>query len=623
MKKSIFYFLIIVSVCIFMCACHKHESDGTLYFDDEYHYHECTSCGEAFDKEKHVFDEGIELVKASEYKEGKMLYTCIECGYEKEEIVEKLPHTHSLLTEYESDIEYHWKTCTKCFEVVGKEKHTFEEKETKDVDGIEVKVYRCKTCGKEKTVIVGLEEKENLLDYVSNVVQSDTVDILPQEINGKTYEWISSDNNLYQIEGIKGRVIMKNQTHQKQTVTITVVEHDGEREGTYTKEIEIAPITFKEMTNPKAIYYSQGAQSNYTNHSERYKREGTLFSEKFKNNMDMLYYAFAYPSSDGTVSFTGSSMSEVMNLRNYGIRVIIVIAGVSSSNLQALTICSDNDTLRQKLVNNILKMVKDYNFDGVDMDWEYPGTSGLDGYTTAKDKVNLNKLMRDLRNGLDNMQDSGGSPYILSAAIPATSWGSARYQFKKTSEIGGLNDYCDYINMMSYDSNNPDYCTHLAPLYSSAQSHDYKFGCVYGTNTFTSMGLDKKKIILGAACYGKAYKVGGTVSASSTYPALNNSGTLCQVEGLDGSFKSGTMYYSAITTLTKSSGWKKYIEKNNGNIVGAYLYNSSLNIYITYDSADTVKAKCEYAKANGMGVMAWAYGEDSTDTIVDTICDNL
>ena len=29
-------------------------------------------------------------------------------------------------------------------------------------------------------------------------------------------------------------------------------------------------------------------------------------------------------------------------------------------------------------------------------------------------------------------------------------------------------------------------------------------------------------------------------------------------------------------------------------------------------------------KANkGMGIMVWAYGEDATDTIVNTICDNL
>ena len=229
--------------------------------------------------------------------------------------------------------------------------------------------------------------------------------------------------------------------------------------------------------------------------------------------------------------------------------------------------------------------------------------------------------MRDLRAGLDEMQEEGGSPYILSAAIPATSWGSARYQFKANSKIGGLNDYCDYINMMSYDSNNESYCTHLAPVYPSLQSHDYKFGVVYGTKTFTSAGLDKNKIILGAACYGKAYKVSGTIS--TTYPAVNNSGTLTKIDNLDGSFASGTVYYSAIVKLQGQGGWKQYIEMNNGNMVGAYLYNATSKIYITYDSYETVKVKCDYAKENGMGIMAWAYGEDSTDTIINAICDNL
>ena len=167
--------------------------------------------------------------------------------------------------------------------------------------------------------------------------------------------------------------------------------------------------------------------------------------------------------------------------------------------------------------------------------------------------------------------------FSQSAAIPATSWGSARYQFKKTSKIGGLNDYCDYINMMSYDSNNESYCTHLAPVYPSSQSHDFKFGVVYGTKTFTSAGLDMNKIILGAACYGKAYKVSSTISG--TYPALNNSGTLTKIDGIDGSFASGTVYYSAIVKLQSQGGWKQYIEMNNGNMVGAYLLNETSKIF--------------------------------------------
>ena len=626
-KRNIFKSIGIIFMLLafmFMIGCkHEHTSDGAWESDEEYHYHKCSDCGEKYDKEAHVWDEGIELSKASEYREGLSLYTCTICGYEKEVVIEKLEHSHSLPSTYESDIEYHWRTCTKCHEEVGKEKHSFDSGTRKTgSDGITMITYTCSVCGKEKIEVEGLEQHDNILDYASDVVDSDTIDILPSLIGDKTYNWESSNDQLYHIDGLKAKAVMRYQTHKKQTVTISVTEYDNGTTHTYSKEITINPVKFREMTNPKAIYFSAGSAGNYQKYSQRYHEEGTLFSQKFKDNMDMIYYAFASPYADGSVGLSDSLLPQLMELKNSGIRVLMVIGGVSSDNLKALTVLSNQDDTRAKLVKSILDLVERYNFDGVDMDWEYPGTSGLDGYTTEIDKVNLNKLMRDLRAGLDKMQDKGGSPYILSAAIPATSWGSARYQFKSTKTIGGLNDYCDYINMMSYDSNNESYCTHLAPVYQSAQSHDYKFGCVYGVNQFTGMGLDKNKIILGAACYGKAYKVSGTIS--STYPALNNSGTLTQIDGIDGSFKTGTMYYSAIIEVTKTSGWKQYIEKNsNDKIVGAYLYNSSLKVYITYDSVETVAAKCEYAKANGMGIMAWAYGEDSTDTIVNTICDNL
>ena len=54
------------------------------------------------------------------------------------------------------------------------------------------------------------------------------------------------------------------------------------------------------------------------------------------------------------------------------------------------------------------------------------------------------------------------------------------------------------------------------------------------------------------------------------------------------------------------------------------MYNATDKYFITYDSVLTVREKCQYAMNNkGMGIMVWAYGEDATDTIVNTICDNL
>ena len=117
--------------------------------------------------------------------------------------------------------------------------------------------------------------------------------------------------------------------------------------------------------------------------------------------------------------------------------------------------------------------------------------------------------------------------------------------------------------------------------------------------------------------YGKAYIANGT---GNPYPGLGVSGTLTKISGYDGSFASGTVYGSVINQLIKSGEYTQYTEKDNfGNVVGSYLYNSSKKIFITYDSKEAVMAKYEYAKANGLGMMCWAYTEDTSDTVINAI----
>jgi chitinase len=321
-----------------------------------------------------------------------------------------------------------------------------------------------------------------------------------------------------------------------------------------------------------------------------------------------------------------------MKLRQHGIRVLLVLDGQGNS-LKALTMLSDDDAKRKLYASNVMDLVEKYNFDGVDIDWEYPGVSGLDTtyYTTQRDQMNLNKLMRDLKNEMFKRQGLYGTPYILSAAIPSTSWGSQRYDFSGEASrklsgdktLGGINDYCDYVNMMSYDLNKETNASHLTACFTSKSSGDFKFSCAYGVERFTSLGLDKNKIILGSAAYGKAYRISGNVNMSSVTPALGMSAALTIVDGVIGSYASGTIYYSGIKQLMETGKYKEYTEYNGTKVVGSYLYSNETKIYVTFDSVTSVTAKCQYAKQNGFGIMVWAYGEDSTDTIVDTICDNL
>ena len=467
------------------------------------------------------------------------------------------------------------------------------------------------------------KSSEDVLDLISDVVTSDTLDYLPKKYNGATLTWWSENSNLYTVEDDKGYTNRLYQTHQKQTVKVFVKVNDGTKEVTKEKVITINPVTFEEMSNPKAAYFSISSTSHYTSNNQRYQTNQTMFSNLFKEKMNMIYYAFGIPQENGTVSLNTTYLDTVKQLKNDGIRVLLVIDGANSSALEAMVKLCNSDTTRQTFVNSIISLITTHNFDGVDIDWEFPGTSGLSGFTTEIDQKNLNKLLRDLRQGLDALQDSEGSPYIISTAIPATSWGSVRYDFKGDAEVGGINTYCDYVNVMSYDLNNSNFTSHVAGCYTSTAANNYRFGAVYGAEQFIKLGLSKEKVILGSAAYGKAYKVTGTVNMGATYPALGVSGQLTKIDNLSGSFTTGTIYYSTIMQLMSNNNYVKYTEYNNGKVVGSYLYNETNQIFITYDSEEAIKEKCNYAKANGMGIMVWAYGEDATDTVINTICNNL
>ncbi len=300
-------------------------------------------------------------------------------------------------------------------------------------------------------------------------------------------------------------------------------------DGTTTqKTIVINPVTYDLMTNPKAVYFAVSSAESYKKYSQRYLNDQTLFSDKFKENMNMVYYAFAVPQEDGTLTLNTTYIDEIMELKNYGIRVLLVIDGANRTSLQAMVKLCNKKTTRTQFVNNILNLITTYNFDGIDVDWEFPGIlssqSGYEQYTTSVDIASLNSLLKELRESFNELQSENGSNYILSVATPPTYWGTDRFDYET------INEYCDYVNMMSYDLNKTSNASHLTHIYQPSNSYSYKFCCNYGVLYYTSRGLDKNKIILGAAAYGKAYKVTGT-SPVTNLPGLGATAILGQVIG--------------------------------------------------------------------------------------------
>ena len=100
---------------------------------------------------------------------------------------------------------------------------------------------------------------------------------------------------------------------------------------------------------------------------------------------------------------------------------------------------------RQNFVTSAVAIVSKYNLDGIDIDWEYPAMMGDSNVYRPEDKENYTFLFRDLRHALDSLNQITRLKYFVTTAV-----GGLQAYIDHT-EMGKLQQYTDFINIMSYD----------------------------------------------------------------------------------------------------------------------------------------------------------------------------
>ncbi|CAF1405371.1 unnamed protein product [Rotaria magnacalcarata] len=99
------------------------------------------------------------------------------------------------------------------------------------------------------------------------------------------------------------------------------------------------------------------------------------------------------------------------------VRTLIFIGGWSGSTNFSDAALTDQS--RSTFATSCVEFVAKYNFDGVDLDWEYPVSGGLDSNThRPEDKQNYVLLLKELRRQLDAQTDK---KYLLTVATGAAS----------------------------------------------------------------------------------------------------------------------------------------------------------------------------------------------------------
>ena len=96
---------------------------------------------------------------------------------------------------------------------------------------------------------------------------------------------------------------------------------------------------------------------------------------------------------------------------------------------------------RKKFVESVYRFIEEYSLDGLDIDWEYPGMTGIGNSFIPEDRENFTSLMRELRQALDKT----GRDQVLTFAVAG--W----EEFFNHIELDKVMTYATYMNVMSYD----------------------------------------------------------------------------------------------------------------------------------------------------------------------------
>ncbi|PFH46149.1 glycoside hydrolase family 18 protein [Amanita thiersii Skay4041] len=258
---------------------------------------------------------------------------------------------------------------------------------------------------------------------------------------------------------------------------------------------------------------------------------------------------------------------------NRNLKTLFSIGGWTySSNFHPVVV---SPPLRAKFVESAVKILEDYGFDGLDIDYEYPTNDDQ-----AKGFVNL---LKELRSALDHHAEKKKANYrfLLSIAAPC---GPEKYEKLHVAE---MNKSLDFWNLMAYDFSGSwdTAANHMANLHggtlNGSQAIDW----------YIKKGVAANKIVLGIPIYGRSF--------------MNTEGIGKPFHGVGiGTWEPGTYDYRVLPLPGSTV-------HNDLKAVASWSYDSAKKELVSFDDEKVAQLKGKYIVQKGLGgAMFWELSGD-------------
>lgn len=244
-------------------------------------------------------------------------------------------------------------------------------------------------------------------------------------------------------------------------------------------------------------------------------------------------------------------------------------------------------------------------FDGIDLDWEYPGPySGMNFTGTQADFENFKILVQEIRAAI-------GPDKLITAAFSADPVKLAGFDWP------ALMATMDYFNMMTYDFNGgfSNIAGHNAPMYpyDGAESPTFNWQSTY--NALISYGVSPSQVNFGIPFYGRGVVTDGpadlnapTLKRQETVQPDGPISTAADFTNWPRDVYDGTPNYFYIKqqALGSGSAWTRHWD-DQAKV--PYLTNGTY--FLSYDDEESIGLKADYIVNNSLaGTIVWTvYGD--------------
>jgi chitinase len=291
----------------------------------------------------------------------------------------------------------------------------------------------------------------------------------------------------------------------------------------------------------------------------------------------------------------------VLRKQNPSLRILISVGGWSGST--AFSDVALTPQSRAAFIQSALELLKSYDLDGLDVDWEYPGLPGAGNRFRKEDRRNFTLLLKELRERFTNASAQTHRHLLLTIAAGAFD------DYISHTEMAQVQKYVDAINLMAFDyyEAGVDAATgNHAPLFTDP-ADPKKDSADATVRAFEAAGVPAAKIILGVPFYGRMWQKVPNVNHGLFQPGKPA--------------PNGEPSYSVIKATMLDHGFTRYWDAKSN---APYLYSAEKQIFLSYEDPESLAAKGNYVLTHKLGgIMFWSYFNDPSGEFLGAIDQSL